>query len=209
MSATRLLLLCGVIAAPFFILTDIVAATWFYPGYDYTSQQVSELSAIGAPSRDFWMLMGYPYNALTLAFAVGLWLAAAGRASLRAAAALIVLFAVNSFAWGWVAPMHMRGTTFSDTDAMHIAFAVSAVVLMVGFITCGAVAFGTRFRIYSAITIVLMLAAGGLVGTRIAAIASNQPTPWMGLVERISVYGPMIWIAVLAVMLLRRPSHAN
>jgi hypothetical protein len=201
---TRLLLICGVLAAPLFILTDLAAVAWFYPGYDYTAQQVSELSAIGASSRDFWMLMGYPYNALTLAFAVGLWLASEGSRSLRLAAALIVLFAVNSFAWGWVAPMHMRGTSFTETDTMHIAFAVSAVALMLGFICLGAAALGTRFRIYSAITIALMLTAGGIVSTQIPAIAANQPTPWMGLVERISVYGPMIWMAVLAIVLLRR-----
>jgi hypothetical protein len=209
MSLPRLLLICGVLAAPLFILTDIAAAVWFYPGYDYSAQQVSELSAIGAPSRDFWMLMGYPYNVLTLAFAAGLWLAAGERQSLRWAAALIVLFAVNSFLWGWVAPMHMRGTTFTETDTMHIAFAVSAIVLMIGFICCAAAAFGRGFRIYSAATIILMLAAGGIVSTRIAAIAANQPTPWMGLVERISVYGPIIWMAVLALMLLRRAEPAT
>jgi hypothetical protein len=203
MPITRLLLLCGILAAPLFILTDAIAATFVYPGYDYSAQQVSELSAIGAPSRDFWMLMGYPYNLLTLGFAAGVWLTAGRRVSLKAAAALIVLFAVNSFAWGWVAPMHMRGTQFTETDSLHIAFAVSAVVLMVGFIGAGAFALGRGFRIYSAITIVAMLAAGGVVSTQIAAIAANQPTPWMGLVERISVYSPMIWMMVLAMVLLR------
>jgi hypothetical protein len=202
---TRALLICGILAAPLFILTDLAAATWFYPGYDYTAQQVSELSAIGAPSRDFWMLMGYPYVALTLAFAAGLWRASA-RPTLRIAAIIIVLFAINSFAWGWVAPMHMRGTSFTDTDTLHIGFAISAVALIVAFICLGAAALGTPFRIYSAVTIVLMLAAGGVVSTSIAAIAANQPTPWMGLVERISVYGPMLWIAVLAITLLRRPA---
>jgi len=68
MNVNRALLFGGALVAAFFILSDIAAATWFYPGYDYTSQQVSELSAIGAPSRDFWMLMEFPYNALTLAF---------------------------------------------------------------------------------------------------------------------------------------------
>jgi len=201
---TRILLICGIAAAPLFILTDIVAATWFYPGYDYSAQQVSELSAIGAPSRPFWMLMGYPYNALTFAFAVGLWRAAEHRLSLRIAAVVVMFFVVNSFAWGWVAPMHMRGTTFTDTDSMHIAFAVSAVTLMLAFICLGAAALGRGFRIYSAITIALMLVAGGVVATQVPAIAAGQPTPWMGLVERISVYGPMIWIAVLAAILLRR-----
>jgi hypothetical protein len=191
------------VAAPFFILTDIAASTLFYPGYDYTAQQVSELSAIGAPSRDFWMAMAYPYTLLTLFLAAGVWLSSAGRTSLKAAAVLIALFAINSFAWGWLAPMHMRGTQFNDTDVMHIVFAISAIVLMLGFIGFGAAAFGRGFRIYSAITVLAMLGAGGVVGTQIAAIAANQPTPWMGLVERISVYGPLVWMTVLAVMLLQ------
>lgn len=204
MPITRLLLICGTLAAPFFVLTDIIAAILVYPGYDYSAQQVSELSAIGAPSREFWMLMGYPYNLLTLAFAAGVWLVADGRLSLKVTAVLIVLFAINSSSWGWLAPMHMRGTQFTDTDTMHIVFAISAVALMLGFISSGAAALGRAFRIYSAITIVLMLAAGAVVSTQIAAIAANQPTPWMGLVERISVYGPMIWMAVFAAALLRR-----
>jgi hypothetical protein len=45
------------VAAVVFIGMDIVAAGLLYPGYDYTSQQVSELSAIGAPSRGFWMAL--------------------------------------------------------------------------------------------------------------------------------------------------------
>lgn len=204
MRFTRLLLACGIIAAPLFILTDILAATLLYPGYDYTAQQVSELSAIGAPSRDFWMIMGYPYGLLTVAFGTGVWLVAGGRLNLKLVAVLILLFASNSFAWGWVAPMHMRGSQFTDTDTMHIAFAISAVVLMIGFIGFGAIALGRSFRIYSVVTLALIMSAGALVGTQIPAIAANQPTPWMGLVERISVYGPLVWMAVLGIVLLRR-----
>lgn len=203
---SRLLLICGILAAPLFILTDIVAAAWLYPGYDYAAQQVSELSAIGAPSRDFWMLMSYPYFAATAAFAFGLWQSAAGKRSLQVTAILIGLFAVNSLLWGFVAPMHMRGTTFTDTDTMHLLFAVSAVVLIIAFIVSGAVSQRGPFRIYSAIILVLILAAGGLVSTSIDAIANNEPTPWMGLVERISVYGPLLWMALLAATLLRRPA---
>ena len=201
---SRALLICGILAAPLFILTDIVAAVSLYPGYDYTAQQVSELSAIGAPSRDFWMLMSYPYFALTAAFALGLWQSAAGSRSLKFTAILIGLFAINSLLWGFVAPMHMRGDTFTGTDTMHLVFAVSAVALIIAFICAGAISQGSRFRLYSAITLVLILAAGALVSTSIEAIADNRPTPWMGLLERISVYGPLIWMAVLAAVLLRQ-----
>jgi hypothetical protein len=202
MSLTRILLICGIAAAVLFLAMDLAASFWLYPGYDITSQQVSELSAIGAPSRDVWMTLGFPHAALTLAFAFGVWRAAAGRLSLRITGALLMLFTLNSFLWSWVAPMHMRGTEFTATDTMHIAFTVSAVVLMVAFMICGAVARGRGFRWFSALTIIAMLAAGGVVGTQIPAIAAGEPTPWMGLVERISVYAPSLWMAVLAVVLM-------
>lgn len=202
MRLTRVLLICGIAAAVLFIATDVVAALFLYPGYDYASQQVSELSAIGAPSRPVWMAMGYPTAVLWAAFAAGVWRAAGGTPSIRIAAVLIGLFTINSFLWGHLAPMHMRGTEFTGTDTMHIAFAASAVALMVGFISFGAAALGVGFKVYSATTIVAILVAGGVVSTQIPAIAAGLPTPWMGLVERVSVYGPVIWLAVFALALL-------
>jgi len=134
MFVTKLLLLCGVAAGAFYIGTDLAAATLLYPGYDYTAQQVSELSAIGAPSRPFWMAMGYPYTLLTLAFGAGIWRAAAGRTWLKLASVLVLLFGLNGFLWGYMAPMHMRGTEFTQTDDLHIAFAV-AVTWRMGIIS--------------------------------------------------------------------------
>ena len=209
MSLTRLLLICGIVAAAWFIAMDIAAGTLFYPGYDYGSQQVSELSAIGAPSRDFWMAMGYPYAILNLAFAIGVWRAAVGRSTLRFTAVLIGLFTLNSFLWGLVAPMHMRGAAFTATDAAHIAFAGSAVALMVAFMSLGALALGRSFRIFSTLTVVAMLAAGAVVSTQIGTIAEGLPTPWMGLVERISVYSPTVWMAVFATVLMEVGSGAE
>ncbi len=205
---TRALLICGILATSLFILTDLAAAFWLYPGYDYAAQQVSELSAIGSPSRDFWLLMSYPYFALTLAFAIGLWRSANNRKSLKATAILVGVFAINSLLWGILAPMHMRDTTFTDTDTMHLTFAVSAVTLMAAFICTGAISQTRNFRLYSALTLALVLTAGAIVSTQVDAIAANQPTPWMGLIERISVYGPLIWMAVLAVTLLYRRARS-
>jgi hypothetical protein len=117
-SLTRLLLACGIVGAALFIGMDFVASFRLYPGYDYTAQQVSELSAIGAPSRSFWMTMGFFHAALSFAFALGVGRASAGRISLMITAGLLALFALNSFIWGWVAPMHMRGAVFSTTDTI-------------------------------------------------------------------------------------------
>jgi hypothetical protein len=202
MSLTRLLLACGILGAVLFVAMDWIASFWLYPGYDFTSQQVSELSAIGAPSRNYWMALGFPHAALTFAFAYGVWRARAGRRSLAITAVLLTLFALNSFLWGWVAPMHMRGAAFTATDTLHIAFTVVAVVLMVSFMTIGARPFGRRFRWFSGGTVAAMLICGGIVGTQVPAIAQGLPTPWMGLVERVSVYAPSLWMAVLALVLI-------
>ena len=179
MSLTRLLLISGIAASVLYLAMDLVAAFRLYPGYDYTSQQVSELSAIGV------------------------WRAAAGRLSLRIAAVLIGIFAVNGLLWGLVAPMHMRGTGFTGTDTLHIAFAASAVALMLAFMVFGAAALGRGFRLFTAVVVIAMLAAGAVVSTAIPAIAAGEPTPWMGLVERVSVFAPMVWMGVFAVVLMR------
>lgn len=205
---TKPLLLAGALAAPIFIATDLVAAALLYPRYDYSAQQVSELSAIGAPTRAFWLAMSYPYALLLLALAAGTWRSAT-RMAQRIAAALIALFAIHGLLWATLAPMHMRATAFTETDTLHIAFTVVAIVLMTGFISAGALLFGRGFRLYSALTVIAMLAAGGIVGTQISAIAAGQPTPWMGLVERIAVYGPIIWTAVFALALWRRAEDAS
>ena len=46
----RLLLICGILASLLWIGTDIVAGV-LWEGYSFVDQAVSELSAIGAPTR--------------------------------------------------------------------------------------------------------------------------------------------------------------
>jgi hypothetical protein len=42
-----------------------------------------------------------------------------------------------------------------------------------------------------------------LTSLQIGKMEANQPTPWMGITERISIYAIMLWVAVLAIGLLR------
>jgi hypothetical protein len=35
-------------------------------------------------------------------------------------------------------------------------------------------------------------------------MSQNKPTPWMGVIERVNIYGIMLWVIVLAFCLLRR-----
>ena len=48
-----------------------IAGAVLYPGYDAFSQEVSELLAIGAPTRGWWVPVGVAYEILVIAFGVG------------------------------------------------------------------------------------------------------------------------------------------
>jgi len=113
---------------------------------------------------------------------------------------LIVVYGVIGLFWP---SMHLRGTEFTLTDTMHIVFSMVIVLLMVLAIGFGAAAFGKRFRLYSIVTIVLLLVVGALTGVDAPGIAANQPTPWIGVWERISIGVYLLWVVVLAITLLR------
>jgi len=61
---TKILLICGIISSVLYIGTDITLAL-LWKGYSYTSQAISELSAIGAPTRPLWVAMTFLFNPLT------------------------------------------------------------------------------------------------------------------------------------------------
>ena len=71
----KILLGCGIASSLLYVGMNIAGAL-LYPGYDAFSQQVSELSAIGAPTRGWWVPVGVAYEILVIAFGVGVWLAA-------------------------------------------------------------------------------------------------------------------------------------
>jgi hypothetical protein len=77
------------------------------------------------------------------------------------------------------------------------------ILLIIGF---GAAADGKWFRFYSYATIVVLIVTGALAFLDIPRLAANLPTPWLGVRERINIYGYMLWVAVLALVLWRTPS---
>jgi hypothetical protein len=193
------LLVCGVVVPLYYAAINVVAALRF-KGYSSISQTISELSAIGAPTRPLWLRMGIVYELLVIAFGVGVWMSADGKRALRVVGGVLVATGVIGFAWP---PMHLRGAGTSLTDTMHIVFTAVTVLPTLIAIGLGATAFGKRFRIYSIATIAISIVFGGLTGIQAPRVPKNLPTPWLGVWERISIAAWMLWIAVLAVALLR------
>ena len=86
---------------------------------------------------------------------------------------------------------------------MHIVWTVATVVFMTLAIGFGAVVSGRRFRVYSLATLLIMVTFGIMTGLDAPKLEADLPTPWLGVWERISVGASMLWMAVLAITLLR------
>lgn len=195
----KILLIYGILASLLYVAMNIlVPMVW--EGYRSASQTVSELSAIGAPTRQFWLWLAIPYSMLMAAFGGGVWLSAGRNLRMRVVGVLITTNAVIGLFWP---PMHLRGSEFTLTDGLHIAFSMVTVLIFVLEIGFGAAAFGNQFRLYSIATLIVMIEFGILTGLDGPRIAANLPTPWVGVWERISIGAYMLWVVILAIALLR------
>lgn len=200
----RLFLLCGVLAFVLYITMDVIASLR-YDGYSYTDQTISELSAVGAPTRGMWLVMGVVWQVLSLVFAFGVLRVAGQRRTVRIVGWLLLVSAAVGTLW-WFAPMHQREVLAADggdwRDTMHLALGAVSSLEFFAMIGVGAFAFGWRFRWYSFATIGLMLIFGMLMNAEVPDVGNNEPTPWLGIWERIVVEGAMLWQAVFAAVLL-------
>jgi hypothetical protein len=172
---------------------------------------VSELSAIGAPTRPVWVLAAAFYTILVTAFGWGVWTSAGGSVALRRAGALIMAYGSLGLVWPFF-PMHSREALAAGggtlTDTMHIVWSVVTVLLMLLSIAFAGAAFGRRFRVYSIASLILLVAFGTLTFLDSPGVAAGLETPWIGVWERLDIAVFLIWIVVLAAGLLRTPAIA-
>lgn len=196
--STKIMLVCGVLTAVIYIAMNIYVPL-LYPGYQVFSQTVSELSAIGAPTRSVWVVLMLPYSLLLTLFGWGVWTVSGGRRSLRVAGLLLIIDAVIGIFWP---PMHTREVLAAGggtiTDTLHIVWTAITAPLMVFAVGFAGSALGKKFGVYSAFTIVVMILFGVLTGLMSTDMEKNLPTPWMGVWERISIGAFMVWLIFFA-----------
>lgn len=196
---TKILLVFGIISSLLCIGTDIIAAmSW--EGYSYRDQAVSELGAVGAPTRSLTVPLAITFELLVIAFGVGVLRSAGKKSALRITGILLAIFGVVSLT-SFLFPMNPRGVEQSFTGSMHLIFTGVAILLMLLFIGFGAATRGKGFRIYSIVTIMTMLIFGVLAMMQAPQVEAGLPTPWLGVIERVSYYSPQLWILVFAILL--------
>lgn len=172
-----------------------------WKGYNSAAQAVSELSAIGAPTRSLWVSLGVPYTLLIALFGGSVMTIAGRNRALRALGIALIAHGILGLLWP---PMHLRGEPTTLSDTMHIVFTIATLLLILVAIVAGASALGPRFRRYSIATIALFVVFGALAGMEGPSIAANLPTPRIGVWERINIGAWLLWVIVAGFALARR-----
>ena len=198
--AQQALLACGVLSSVLYVATDVFGGL-MYEGYSFTSQAVSELMAVGAPSERFVDPLFLIYALLVVAFGVALFREGANR-PMRVTGVLLGAYGLIGLSGPTLFEMTQRGTGGPGSDAPHIVVTSVLVLLLLTAIGVGGFAFGRRFRTYSFITLLLVIAFGAMTIPFAARIAAGQPTPGFGIIERVTIYLSLLWIAVLGTALL-------
>lgn len=197
------LLLCGIASSLLYIAIVVLSASR-WESYDSTSQTISELIAIDAPTKALAGSSFVAYSLLVITFGFGVRLVAGENLALRWAATGLASKEVLGLVVTLFFPIHQRGIPPTWTDTFHLTLVSVAVLLMLLALGAGAMALGASFRRFSFVTMILLIVGGTLAGMDGPKLAANIATPRMGIWQRIGVFTYMFWIAVLSLTLVSR-----
>ena len=195
----KALLACGALSGLVYIgWNELAALQW--QGYRPVSNAISELHLTGSRSKwllDPWQIV---YNALFVAFGIGVWRSAQGSRALRVVGGLQILA-------GATLPLWML---FGEASlAAHVKLSVIGISTMLGSMAFSAVAFRGWFRPYSLISMAAVVTLFGLALSYVPEVNAGHPTRFMGLDERIAVGAYFLWLFVLVALLWRRRANTS
>jgi hypothetical protein len=193
----KALLAAGALSSLLYVVATDVVATSQWNGYRRTEQMVSELFAVGSPGRDVLLPFTWLYTVLFTAFGVGVWISQRGNRALRIAGGLLIGYGL----WNIMGALYPLTLGDDTSIPMHILATNVQLALMVAAMCFVAAGFHGRMRVYS----IASLAASAVMGM-VAFMAAPGPNLVLGISERISIGAFLLWVAVLAAALWKRPA---
>lgn len=187
--------LSGVVSIVFYLLHDIIGAI-NYPGYNWTSQAVSDLTATDAPS--FVIASGFVtvYKILNC-LCCALLCVLTGNERKKPLRLGVYLFAIMNFisAIGYALfPLSSAGYDGSPQSFVHV-YVLTALVVLLSIVSLVLIAVGalkSRYRLLGA------LAIFALAWMFVGAVGSGSvPKEIFGIFERFSTYSAVVFTGVL------------
>ncbi len=192
--------ICG-IAGPSIYFVVVVVLGFLYEGYSHKTQTMSELGAYAAPHHLVMNVAGLGLLGGTLIiFAFGL---NAGVARGAGARLWLILMSISGLALVLTAifPTDPGGADNTTTGVLHSIFATIAAIAMVAALPSMLFRLhkDDRWRHYSSFT----LAVAGLALLISALFGFSLISGWNGVLQRVSMALPFIWVMVMSIRLLR------
>lgn len=188
--------------------TAVVFAPLAYPGYDWLSQAVSDLSAANAPSLALWNRLSALYNVCEVVCVTVVCLGVQHKQSKLLKTGVYIFAAME-----WISAIGYRAFPLSDSgyagtaqDVMHMVVTVAVVLLSIASLVLVIVA-GARdktclsYCICAAVALCMMLV--GALGMKIV------PAAYFGVVERFSVFAATGFNAALGIHLFLDKTWSN
>lgn len=192
--------ICGIVSLLSYTAM-VVFSPLAYPGYNWMSMAVSELSAVGAPSKELAGQLNALFGPCALVSVMAVCVAVAGRKT-KMFRVGIYLFAAMEWCCnvGYECfPWTSKGNAFSFQNIMHIV--VTGAVVVLSIVSLTVIAIGAKkdnqktIEIWAIISLAAML--GGAAGTGVL------PQMVFGIAERISTFSVVVFNAILGMELFR------
>lgn len=192
------------LVTPLWLALGVTLVGALYPGYSHFDHAMSLLGAEGAPTRYISPLINnYPLGALFMLFGVTVLLSFDNLWA-RLSGVLIILHGLGSFGTGYFAcDAGCAPQNPSTSQNLHnlagLVMALSLLLASALWVYLGRRLLGSRR--FSWFSLLCTLLALGTLPLMAAAVQSGQG---FGLYQRINYGASLLWLATLALMLLRR-----
>lgn len=200
MSSVRPWLACGLVVPSLALATDVLASARDR-AYRPITQSISELTAIGAPTRPLATALDLVRDVSLAAFAAGVSRSASDERALRASGRLMLAnAAIDALATTFI-PRDYTQPTWGPRNAANTLVMATGVACSIGAMGAGAAARPGWFRVLSA---GIPASYAGLTLLALALTTLRTTPAATGAQERTMAYAYQLWVAALAITLMRR-----
>ena len=205
MSPNNAFAVCGIISALLYLIMVIIGGA-LIPGYSHLTETVSELLVAGAPNRPLLATLMISSSVLGILFPIGLHRGINEGMGSKVGAVFLILAAVLGILTTYF-PQDPGGPPVTFAGTMHVVLLIPMVVFSLGAF----LAFWRRlpndslwagYDKYSLVTFIIAVPLG-------VVSAVSLDSPYLGLLERISVAVILQWGFVMAIKLFRLSRELN